>query len=102
VYNKLGTVLAVAIAIFPFAAVVAKMAETETSTTVLVVAAIFVIFFAVLLVATRITLEPDAEVASAPRAPAPPIAWSWDGVNRTPGGDGDEGESDRAEVKAHH
>lgn len=98
-YNKFGTVLAVAIAIFPFAAVVAKMAATEASTTVLVVAAIFVVFFAVLLVATRITLEPDAEVSRTPRAPAPPIAWSWDGVNRTPGDDGD---SNGAEVEAHH
>jgi hypothetical protein len=74
-------------AIFPFAAVLAKLAETESAVTVIVVAVIAVIFFAVLLIATRITLEPEPEVTTAPRQPAPPITWSWDGVNREPGAD---------------
>lgn len=93
-YSKLGTVVAVAMAIFPFAAVLAKLAETESATTVSVVAVIFVLFFGTLLVATRITLEPDTETARAPRAPAPPIAWSWDGVNRQPAGDNGEEQVD--------
>lgn len=86
-YSKLGSVVAVALAIFPFAVVLAKLAETEGLVTVIVVAVIFVVFFATLFVATRITLDP--ETASAPRQPAPPIAWSWDGVNRQPDGDAD-------------
>jgi hypothetical protein len=89
VYSKFGTIIAVAIAIFPFALVLAKLAETEGTLTVVIVAAIFVIFFATVLLATRVTLEPEPELAEALRAPAPPIAWSWDGVNRQPeGGDG--------------
>jgi hypothetical protein len=96
VYNKLGTVVAVVLAIFPFAAVLAKLAATETSVTIIVVAAIFAILFAVLLIATRITLEPDPEVAKAPRQPAPPITWSWDGVNREPGADDEETSSTEA------
>jgi hypothetical protein len=97
VYNKLGTVIAIALAIFPFAAVLAKLAGTEGTTTVTVVAVIFVLFFATLFVATRITLDPDTDTVRAPRAPAPPIAWSWDGVNRQP--DSDNGEE---QVEAHH
>jgi len=87
VYSKLGTVVAVAMAIFPFAAVLAKLAATETTVTVIVVAAIAVIFFTVLFIATRITLEPEPEVTNAPRQPAQPVTWSWDGVNREPGAD---------------
>ena len=96
-YNKLGTVIAIVLAIFPFAAVLAKLAATETAVTVIVVAAIFVLFFAVLLIATRITLEPEPEVARAPRSPAPPIIWSWDGVNREPG---DEDGEDATKIEA--
>ncbi len=84
-YSKLGTVFAVALAIFPFSVVLAKLAETESTITIIVVATIFFIFFATLFIATRITLDPEPGVAAAPRAPAPPIAWSWDGVNRQPG-----------------
>ena len=86
-YNKLGTVVAVVMAIFPFAATLAKIAQTESSVTVIVIAAIFIVLFAVVLIATRITLEPEPEVAKAPRQPAPPITWSWDGVDREPGAD---------------
>ncbi len=84
-YSKLGWVIAVALAIFPFSVVLAKLAETEGTLTLIIVATIFVIFFATIFIATRITLDPEPETAAAPRAPAPPIAWSWDGVNRQPG-----------------
>ena len=84
-YSKLGWVIAVALAIFPFSVVLAKLAETESTLTLIVVSAIFIIFFATIFIATRITLDPETETAAAPRAPAPPIAWSWDGVNRQPG-----------------
>jgi len=87
VYNKLGTVVAIVMAIFPFAATLAKIAQTESSVTVIVVAAIFIVLFAVVLIATRITLEPEPELAKAPRQPARPITWSWDGVDREPGAD---------------
>ena len=83
VYSKLGWVIAVALAIFPFAAVIAKLAGTESATTTLVVAAICAIFFVVLLVASRVTLAPEPP-ERAPREPQPPVAWSWDGVNRQP------------------
>jgi hypothetical protein len=71
-------------AVFPFAAVVAKLAECESATTMLVVATICVILFAVVLIASRITVAPEPEPADAPREPQPPVAWSWDGVNRQP------------------
>jgi len=87
VYSKLGTIVAVVMAIFPFAAVLAKLAATESSVMVVVVAAIVIVFFAVLLIATRITLEPEPEAARVPRRPTPPITWSWDGVNREPDSD---------------
>ena len=86
-YSKLGTLVAIVMAIFPFAAVLAKLAETESSVTVIVVAAICLILLAVLLIATRITLEPEPEATKAPRQPAPPVTWSWDGVNREPDSD---------------
>ena len=70
--------------------------ETEGSFTLIVVAALFVVFFATLFIATRITLDP--ETARAPRPPAPPIAWSWDGVNRQPDADEDGGST----TEAHH
>ena len=89
-YSKLGTVAAVALAVFPCSVVLAKLAQTET-TEASVVAAIAVIFFGTLLVATRSTVDPEPEPARAPREPAEPIAWSWDGVNRQPGAE-DEGE----------
>ena len=99
-YSKFGTVIAVAMAIFPFSVVLAKLAQTEETFTVVVVAAIFIIFFATLLIATRITIEPEteAEAAQAARPPAAPIAWSWDGVNRQPGAE-DEASASTSEVR---
>jgi hypothetical protein len=91
VYSKLGTVIAVALAIFPFAAVVGKLAGSEPGTTTLVVTAICALFFVALLIASRTTAtaapepEPEPQAAARPaRKPAPPVAWSWDGVNRQP------------------
>ncbi|HEX9369727.1 MAG TPA: hypothetical protein VF897_01925 [Roseiflexaceae bacterium] len=81
-YSKLGTVIAIALAIFPFAVVIAKIAQTEATVTLIVTAAIATIFFAVIWIASVVTVAP--ETASGPREPAPPVAWSWDGVNRQP------------------
>ena len=86
-YSKLGTVVAVALAIFPFAAVVGKLFGSESPTTALIVAGICALFFITLLIASRVTIMPEAEPEPAPgppRAPAPPVEWSWDGVNRQP------------------
>jgi hypothetical protein len=99
VYSKLGTVIAIIAAIFPFAAVIASLAQSESAFTAIVVTVIVAVFFATLVIASRITVEPETETAaSAPRAPAAPIEWNWDGINRQPGA----GEGDEAETKAQH
>ena len=91
-YSKLGTVIAVVAAIFPFAAVIASLAKSESAFTSIVVTLIIAVFFLTL------TIEPELETATAPRAPAAPIEWSWDDINRQPGAS--EGEGDGAETKA--
>jgi len=97
VYSKLGTVIAVIAAIFPFAAVIGSLAQSESALTAIVVTVIVAIFFVTLVIASRITVEPELEAsATAPRAPAAPIEWSWDGINRQP----DAAEDDGAESKA--
>jgi hypothetical protein len=100
VYSKLGTVVAVVAAIFPFATVIASLAQSESAFTSIVVTAIVAVFFLTLVIASRITIEPELETAAAPRAPAAPIEWSWDGINRQP--DAAEGEGDGAETKTQH
>ena len=98
-YSKLGTVIAVIAVIFPFAAVIASLAQSESAFTAIVVTAIVAVFFVTLVIAARITVEPELEpAASAPRAPAAPIEWSWDGINRQPG----EGEGDDAKTEPRH
>ena len=98
-YSKLGTVIAIIAAIFPFAVVIGNLAITESAFTAIVVTVIVAVFFATLLIASRISIEPEVEMAaSAPRAPAPPIEWNWDGINRQPGA----AESDEAESEAQH
>ena len=99
-YSKLGTVIAIVAAIFPFAVVIASLAKSESAFTAIVVTVIVAIFFATLAVASRITVEPEPETAAAPRAPAAPIEWNWDGINRQPGAEAGEGEG--TETKAHH
>ena len=98
-YSKLGTVIAIIAAIFPFVAVIGSLARSESALTAIVVTVIVAVFFATLVVASRITIEPELEtVASAPRTPAAPIEWSWDGINRQP----DAAEGDGAETKVQH
>ena len=97
-YSKLGTVIAIIAAIFPFAAVATSLAKSESALTVIVVTVIIAVFFVTVLIASRITIEPEPEIAAVPRAPAAPIEWSWDGINRQP----DAGEGDSAESKAQH
>jgi hypothetical protein len=72
---------------------------SESAITAIVVTVIVAVFFATILIASRISIEPEAETAaSAPRTPAPPIEWNWDGINRQPGADA----GDEAESKAEH
>ena len=97
-YSKLGTVIAIVAAIFPFAAVIASLAKSESAFTSIVVTMIIAVFFLTLVIASRITIEPELETAAAPRAPAAPIEWSWDGINRQP----DAVEGDGAESKTQH
>jgi hypothetical protein len=99
VYSKLGTVIAIIAAIFPFAAVITSIARSESIFTAIIVTLIVAVFFVTLVIASRITIEPELEtVASAPRIPATPIEWNWDGINRQPGA----GEGDEAESKVQH
>ena len=97
-YSKLGTVIAVVAVIFPFAAVIASLARSESAFTAIVVIAIVAVFFLTLVIASRITVEPELETAAVPRAPAAPIEWSWDGINRQPGA----GEDEAAGTKTQH
>jgi hypothetical protein len=98
VYSKLGTAIVIVALIFPFAAVIASVARSESALTTIVVAAIAAVFFLTLLIGSRITVEPELETAATPREPTKPIEWSWDGINRQPG----EGEDQGAESKAQH
>ena len=95
-YSKLGTVIVIIAAIFPFAVVIASLAQSESALTAIVVTLIVAVFFVTLVIASRITLEPELETAAVPRAPQPPIEWGWDGINRQT--DATEGEG--AESKA--
>ena len=97
-YSKLGTAIAIIAAIFPFVAVIASLAKSEGALTTIVVAVICAVFFVTLLIASRITVEPEPETAGAPRQPAAPIEWSWDGINRQPGA----GEDEAAGAKTEH
>jgi len=98
VYSKLGTVIAVVVAIFPFAVVIASITRSESAFTAIIVTLIVAVFFVTLVIGSRITITPELETAaSAPRIPAAPIEWSWDGINRQPDA-GDE----QAESKAQH
>ena len=97
-YSKLGTVIAIIATIFPFAVVITSLAQSESALTVIVVTLIVAVFFVTLVIASRITVEPELETAAVPRAPNAPIEWNWDGINRQP--DATEGEG--AETKAQH
>ena len=99
-YSKLGTVIAIIAAIFPFAVVIASLAQSESALTAIVVTLIVAVFFVTLAIASRITIEPELETAAVPRAPNAPIEWSWDGINRQPGAE--SGEGDGSETKAQH
>jgi hypothetical protein len=58
------------------------------------------VFFLVLLIGSRITIEPETErAAAAPREPAPPIEWSWDGINRQPGAESNDDDDVEAEAQ---
>jgi hypothetical protein len=98
VYSKLGTVIVIVALIFPFAAVIASVARSESALTAIVVTALSAVFFLTLLIASRITVEPELDTATTPREPVKPIEWSWDGINRQPG----EGEGEGTESKAQH
>jgi hypothetical protein len=87
-YSKLGTAVAILMGAFPFVALGYTMAE-DSATGVIVYAAIVLILLAGVLIGPRLKLA-DADIEAgerAPRQPAPPIEWSWDGVNRQPGED---------------
>jgi hypothetical protein len=88
-YSKLGTAVAILVAIFPLFALGWKLLE-DSVVGVAVYGAILLILLVGLFFGPRLNLATvDAEPAEQrpPREPAPPIEWSWDGVNRQPGDD---------------
>jgi hypothetical protein len=95
-YSRVGTVIALLVGAFPFVALGYKLFEGQTTVTSGVVYAVIVLVLVVsLFIASRlnIVLSPSATTASGtrtPRRPAPPITWSWDGVDRQPEGDDQE------------
>lgn len=89
--NRLWTVIAVLAGAFPFVALGFKLFETSTFTgLVYSLIVLILVGSAAIAVRANITLPTSEAVASptrAPRPPAPPIEWSWDGVNRQPEGE---------------
>ena len=88
-YSRLGTIVAVLMAAFPFLALGYKIFEVS-ATAIIVYGAILAILAVGLAIAPRVNLvevTADASVEPAPRAAAPPIEWSWEGINREPGED---------------
>ncbi len=85
-YSKLGTVVALVLAAFPFLALGYTMADDSTIG-ISIYAVIVVILLAGLLLGPRVSLAAlDVEPSKRPaHEPAPPIEWNWDGVNRQPG-----------------
>jgi hypothetical protein len=84
-YSKLGTVVAILMGAFPFVALGYTVAG-DSMTGIVVYAAMVLILLAGVLIGPRLKLaEADMEAGErAAREPAPPIEWSWDGVNRQP------------------
>jgi hypothetical protein len=89
-YSKLGTIVALLLGAFPFFALGYKVFEDSLKAGV-VYGAIVLLLAISLFIASRIDISlaatPDtAPAGPAPREPAPPITWSWDGVDRQPEG----------------
>jgi len=84
-YSKLGTVVAILMAAFPFLALGYKMFE-DSMTGIIVYTAILAILVVGFLLGPRLNLAALAvETEERPtREPAPPVEWSWEGVNRQP------------------
>ena len=85
-YSKLGTAVAILMGAFPFLALGYTIAGVS-ATAIIVYAVVLVILLGGLLLAPRLNLaEASTDTAGrTPRAPAPPLEWNWDGVNRQPG-----------------
>jgi hypothetical protein len=89
-YSKLGTTVAILMGAFPFIALGYTIAGVS-AIAIVVYAVVLVILLGGLLLAPRLNLaEASADTAGrSPRAPAPPIEWNWEGVNRQPGDEDD-------------
>ncbi len=86
--NRLLTILAILAAAFPFLALGYKLFQVESALTAGVFVLVVATFVAVLLLGPRVGLPAEATedgASPAPRAPARPVTWSWDGVDRQPG-----------------
>jgi len=91
-YSKLGTAVAILMAVFPLFALGWRLLE-DSVVGIAVYGAILLILLVGLFFGSRLNLATaDAEPTrqGPPREPAPPIEWSWDGVNRQPGEDDKE------------
>lgn len=92
-YSKPGTTIALLMGAFPFLALGFKLFEASAFSGI-IYALILLALVAGIAIASRIDIvlpEPEtADAARAARPPAPPIRWSWDGVDRQPGDEAPE------------
>ncbi len=102
-YSRPGTIIALLMGAFPFLALGYKLFEDSTFGGVIyaVIILILIVGIAIAVRAQIVLPEPAAAGSElrAARQPAPPITWSWDGVDRQP--EGTEAEADDSSAQAH-
>jgi hypothetical protein len=97
-YSRPGTIIALLMGAFPFLALGYKIFEDSTFGGVIYAVILLILVLGITIaVRAQIVLPEPAAAGSdvrAARQPAPPITWSWDGVDRQPeSADADSGDS---------
>ncbi|HEX5688985.1 MAG TPA: hypothetical protein VFX76_03235 [Roseiflexaceae bacterium] len=86
-YSRTGTIVAILMGAFPFFALGWKLFQ-DSVVGISVYGAIVLILVIGALLGPRLNLASiavdDSSPERAPREPAAPIEWNWDGVNRQP------------------
>ena len=102
-YSRLGTIVALLIGAFPFLALGYKLFADSTFAGVIYGAIILVLVVGIAIaVRAQIVLPEAADAGSGTRVvrrPAPPITWSWDGVDREP--ESEDAEASDPQAQAH-